>query len=282
MVVYIFPGQGSQKVGMGQDLFEKFPELTLKADKILGYSIAELCLNDPQGKLSQTQFTQPALYVVNLLSYHQKLEEMAGQQPKFVAGHSLGEYSALAAAGCFDFETGLRLVQKRGALMSQVSGGGMAAVIGKNGNEIADILKINHFDKIDVANYNSMKQVVISGLKEDITAAKPIFESAGCKYFPLNVSGAFHSRYMTPAHDEFKQFVDQFKLNSPQIPVIANYTGKPYGSSEVKTNLVKQINHSVKWCESIQYLLEKGEQDFVEIGPGNVLSGLVAKIKRNQ
>ena len=166
--------------------------------------------------------------------------------------------------------------------MSQVSGGGMAAIIGKSAQEVADILQTNNLDSIDVANYNSIKQIVISGLKEDVAHSKPIFEAADAKFFPLNVSGAFHSRYMTPARDEFKSFVDQFAFNIPKIPVIANYTAKPYGQDDVKTNLVEQINHSVKWSDSILYLIQQGIQDFLEIGPGNVLTGLVAKIKRNQ
>jgi malonyl CoA-acyl carrier protein transacylase len=280
MAVYVFPGQGSQKKGMGEGLFEQFPELTSKADAILGNSIAELCLEDPQGQLSQTQYTQPALYVVNALTYHKKLQDTDNQKPKFVAGHSLGEYSALYAAGCFDFETGLKIVQKRGALMSQVSGGGMAAIIGKTAEEVGDILKKNNLETIDMANYNTMTQIVISGLKDDIDKSKGAFDEAGARFFPLNVSGAFHSRYMTPVRDEFKTFVDQFTLTPPKITVIANYTALPYG--DVKANLVEQINHSVKWSDSIVYLLGQGEAEFTEIGPGNVLSGLIAKIKRNQ
>jgi malonyl CoA-acyl carrier protein transacylase len=275
MAVYVFPGQGSQKKGMGEGLFELFPELVSKADAILGYSIADLCLLDADGLLNQTQYTQPALYLVNVLSYLQK-----NAKPEYVAGHSLGEYAALYAAGCFDFETGLKIVQKRGALMGQVSGGGMAAIIGKSAEEVADIL-IN-FEAIDIANYNSLKQIVISGPKEDVTQSKTAFEAAGGKFFPLNVSGAFHSRYMTPAQKEFKAFVDQFTLKPPSIPVIANYTALPYRNEDVKTNLLEQINHSVKWSDSILYLMNQGEQEFTEIGPGNVLSGLIAKIKRGQ
>lgn len=282
MAVYVFPGQGSQKVGMGEGLFEQFPELTAKADAILGYSIAELCLKDPNNQLGQTQFTQPALYVVDALTYQKKLKETGDQKPKFVAGHSLGEYAALYAAESFDFETGLKIVQKRSALMGQVSGGGMAAIIGKSAAEVADILKKSNLDTIDIANFNSLKQVVISGKKDDVANSRSAFEAAGSMFFPLNVSGAFHSRYMTPAKNEFKAFVDQFTLNAPKISVIANVTAKPYGSDDTKSNLIEQIDHSVKWCDTIQYLIGQGEQDFVEVGPGNVLTGLIAKIKRNQ
>jgi malonyl CoA-acyl carrier protein transacylase len=282
MVVYMFPGQGSQKVGMGEGLFQQFPELTAKADAILGYSIEELCLKDPKSELSQTHFTQPALYVVNALTYQKKLQESGGQKPKYVAGHSLGEYAALYAAESFDFETGLRLVQKRGALMWQITGGGMAAIIGKTASEVADILKKNSLDTIDIANFNSLKQVVISGKKDDVTRSKDAFEAAGCMFFPLNVSGAFHSRYMTPAKEEFTTFMKDFTFQDPKISVIANYTAKPYEPGQVKTNLLEQLNHSVKWCDSMQYLIQQGEQEFVEVGPGKVLAGLVEKIKKNQ
>lgn len=282
MTVFVFPGQGSQKVGMGESLFSEFAELTEQADAILEYSIADLCLNDPNGELGKTQFTQPALYVVNCLTYLKTLKDNPDAKPKYVAGHSLGEYSALFAAEAFDFETGLRLVQKRGALMAKATGGGMAAVIGKSGQEVADILAKYQLESIDIANLNSMKQVVIAGLTKDIVRAKTFFEAEGCRYFPLNVSGAFHSRLMTPSRDEFEKFVGAFSLRVPKIPVIANYTGMPYEDTQVQANLVEQINHQVRWTDSILYLLGLGEQEFVEIGPGAVLTALVIKIKRNQ
>ena len=281
MPTYIFPGQGSQKVGMGKGLFEEFPELTAKADAVLGYSIAKLCLEDAEGKLGQTQYTQPALYVVDCLTYEKKLKENGGKKPTYVAGHSLGEYAALYAAGSFDFETGLKLVQKRGEIMAKATGGGMAAVIGMTPAHIADLLKAKNLETIDIANLNTHTQVVISGKKDDITNAKSIFEEAGCMmYIPLNVSGAFHSRYMTPPKEEFKVYIDQFTINPPQIPVIANLTALPYSPGQEKSNLIDQIDHSVKWTEIIQYLLDKGETEFVEVGPGNVLTGMVTKIKQ--
>lgn len=281
MPAYMFPGQGSQKVGMGKGLFEEFPELTAKADAVLGYSIAKLCLEDAEGKLGQTQYTQPALYVVDCLTYEKKLKENGGIKPTYVAGHSLGEYAALYAAGSFDFETGLKLVQKRGEIMAKATGGGMAAVIGMTPAHIADLLKAKNLDTIDIANLNTHVQVVLSGKKDDITKAKPIFEEAGCMmYIPLNVSGAFHSRYMTPAKEEFKAYIDQFTINPPQIPVIANLTALPYGPGQEKSNLIDQIDHSVKWTEIIQYMLDKGETEFVEVGPGTVLTGMVTKIKQ--
>lgn len=282
MTVFMFPGQGSQKVGMGAGLFEEFAEITAKADQVLGYSIAEVCLQDTQTNLVKTQFTQPALYVVNALTYLKKRQDGAAK-PSFVIGHSLGEYSALFAAEAFDFETGLRLVKKRGELMAKAPPGGMAAVIGMTSEKVQELLKEPSLSTLDVANHNSFSQVVIAGPKDDVLAAKGAFEAAGCRmYIPLNVGGAFHSRYMAPSRDEFRGFIDGVSLKTPTIPVIANLTAQPYSGAALKQNLVDQICHSVLWTQTIQFLLESGESEFVEIGPGNVLAGLVAKIRRNQ
>ncbi len=282
MTVYLFPGQGSQKVGMGGELFRRFADLTSKADAILGYSIEDQCLKDPQGRLGQTQFTQPALFVVNALSYHLKLEETQGVKPQYVAGHSLGEYSALYAAGVFDFETGLKLVIKRGALMSGVTGGAMAAIIGKKADELQSLLKSSQLTAVDIANLNTYLQIVISGPREEILRAEKPLKDAGAMFFPLNVSGAFHSRYMTPVAEEFGRFLESFVFQAPQIPVIANLTARPYELADIKRNLVDQMNHSVRWCESIEYLLGRGESDFLEVGPGAVLKGMMNKIKAKQ
>jgi len=281
MTTYIFPGQGSQVAGMGGDLFAEFSDLTAQADAILGYSIADLCLNDSEGKLGQTQYTQPALYIVDAFSYLKAKQSEA--PPTYLLGHSLGEYAALFAADAFDFETGVKLVQKRGELMSQVSGGAMAAVIGMSADDIAAALKNNNLDTIDVANYNSLTQTVISGTEADITGAQAAFEAAGCRmYIKLNVSGAFHSRHMVEAKNQFQTFIANFNFSAPQIPVIANCTGLPYEADAIANNLVSQIDHSVQWVKSIQYVLSQGETEFVEMGPGKVLTGLVAKIKNNQ
>lgn len=168
MSIIIFPGQGSQIKGMGEELFDQYEELTNRADNILGYSIKDLCLYDHQKQLHLTRYTQPALYVVNALSYFKYLE--AGKKPDFLLGHSLGEYNALLAAGVFDFETGLRLVKKRGELMGQVVGGGMAAIIGLKKEEIQAGLDKNDLNDIDIANYNSEEQLIISGWKKTSSA----------------------------------------------------------------------------------------------------------------
>jgi malonyl CoA-acyl carrier protein transacylase len=281
MITYVFPGQGAQSKGMGRTLFDEFTELTAQADEILGYSIKELCLTDPNANLSQTQYTQPALYIVNALSNLKKIKE-TGKKPDFVTGHSLGEYNALLAAGAFDFATGLKLVKKRGELMSRATGGGMAAVIGLSEEQIADVLKQNSLQSIDLANFNSPTQIVISGLKTDIDKAQPVFE--GLKevqmFIRLNTSGAFHSRYMEEAKREFTIFLNTFTFSELTIPVISNVHARPYKQSDIKQNLIEQINHPVKWSESIQYLMGLGDMEFEEVGPGKVLTGLVQRIRR--
>ena len=280
MIVHVFPGQGSQTKGMGEALFDEYKELTKKADKILGYSIKELCLRDPNNQINQTQFTQPALFVVNALTYLKKIQDTK-IKPSYVAGHSLGEYNALFAAGAFDFETGVKLVQKRGALMSQASGGGMAAVIGLNEEKIANIIKENNLNNLSVANYNSPSQIVISGLKDEIEQAKPIFEAAGARAFILlKVSAAFHSPFMKEAREEFERFIENFDFKELEIPVISNVHARPYKQSEIKKNLVDQITHSVRWTESIRYLMGKKVTEFEEMGPGNVLKGLNTRIQK--
>lgn len=279
MTAYMFPGQGSQKVGMGRHLFSEFPYLVQNADSILGYSIADLCLNDPEGHLNNTAFTQPALYVVNALSFLKKLSENDGRKPDYLLGHSLGEYNALWAAGVFDFETGLLLVQKRGHLMSQALDGGMAAVIGLSSDDVAELIEKNRLLKLSIANFNSYTQQVVTGPKDSINKAKGCFIQAGAKlYLPLSVNGAFHSSMMINARKEFAFFLEQFTLEEPQIPVIANLNALPYQQDTLYSTLSLQIDHSVQWLQSIRYLLLRSETEFEEIGPGNVLEKISIRI----
>ncbi len=280
MIAYLFPGQGSQHKGMGGTLFEEFQDLIAQADEILGYSIRELCLKDPEQRLTQTQYTQPALYVVNALSYLKKIKE-TGRKPAYMAGHSLGEYNALFAAEAFDFATGLQLVKKRGELMSRATGGGMAAVIGLDREKIEEILKTANITTIDMANFNSPSQIVISGPREDVESAKPVFEEAGVRmYAVLRVSGAFHSRYMEPAKIEFAKYLENLRLADPVIPVISNIQARPYKAGEVKKNLLEQITGSVKWVDTIRYLMGKGVMEIEQAGPGNILTDLVKTIRK--
>jgi malonyl CoA-acyl carrier protein transacylase len=283
MKTYMFPGQGSQATGMGADLFDRYPELTAQADAILGYSIKELCLLDPRAELGKTQFTQPALYVVNALSYLHTVEAQGA--PDFLAGHSLGEFNALMAAGCFDFETGLKLVQKRGELMSHITGGGMAAIVNASRDQIAEILQTNGLSKVCMANFNAPMQTVISGMIDDIAAAEPFFQGVGkIRFYPLATSGAFHSPYMSDAMAQFLKFLKDFSFSAPRIPVIANVTARPYESGGVLATLASQIASTVRWSDSVQYLMalaakDNASMEFIECGHGDVLTRLAYTIK---
>jgi trans-AT polyketide synthase, acyltransferase and oxidoreductase domains len=279
MKTYVFPGQGSQKKGMGKALFDEFTDLTKKADEILAYSIKDLCLNDPQNLLGKTNYTQPALYTVNALTWLKKIS--SEEKPDFLAGHSLGEYNALFAAGAFDFETGLKLVQERSRLMSLAQGGAMAAVIGMDEPTIDKIIKENQFSGISIANYNSQNQIVISGLREEIEKAKAVFEKAEAQlYVILPVSGAFHTRFMQKAREEFAGFLENFHFNPIEIPVISNVTAREYEKEKIRELLCEQIISPVKWTDSIIYLMGKGEMTFEEVGPGKVLHNLIKRIAK--
>lgn len=283
MKTFVFPGQGSQAKGMGGELFERYPERVRQADAVLGYSIRQLCLDDPDDQLGRTQFTQPALYVVNALSYFARIDDGAAP-PDFLAGHSLGEFDALMAAGCYDFETGLKLVKKRGALMGQVSGGAMAAVLNASKEQIEALLAEHGLDDVGLANYNTPSQIVISGPAEQLVKAEPLFRQGKMRFYPLNTSGAFHSKFMLPAREKFAKYLKTFKLAAPKIPVISNVTAREYEAGELAQTLSAQIASTVRWSESVQYLLElaaeRGEEmAFEEIGHGDVLTRLVQTIK---
>jgi len=288
MIAFVFPGQGSQKRGMGQGLFDEVPEYTAvenDVDAIVGYSMRALCLEDANDRLKQTEFTQPCLYVVNALHYYKAIRQ--GVRPAWLAGHSLGEYNALLAAGAFDFLTGLRLVKKRGMLMSQARAGGMAAVIGMSAEKVATVIEQHGLSSIDVANFNTPSQTVVSGPVEDIKRAGPFFDQEGAQmYIPLQVSAAFHSRYMADSAKAFAEFLAPMTFAAPKTPVVANATGEPYptgnASESVKSLLVNQITQSVQWMRSIRFLMSKGVSQFTETGPGNVLTRMVQQIQRSK
>ena len=282
MSVYLFPGQGSQVLGMGEGLFERYSHLVDKANEILMYSLPELCLNDNQQKLNETQFTQPALYMVSALAYLEYIEN--NPQPNYLAGHSLGEYAALFAAGVFDFETGLRLTQKRGALMAQAPEGAMLAVIGLQKNKIQNLIEQHqkNFSRVYIANDNSYQQLLLSGDKQEILNFMPVLQEAGAKTILLKTSGAFHSPYMKNAQLEYAQFLKSFSFSAPKIPVIANVNVEAYSVDTVNQNLIQQIVEPVRWKETMEYFLNKGEEEFIEIGPGKVLTKLLQRIKQGQ
>ncbi|MBZ9609911.1 ACP S-malonyltransferase [Clostridium estertheticum] len=280
MYTCVFPGQGSQQLGMGGDLFDKYADLTEQADRILGYSIKQLCLEDNNKQLNQTQYTQVALFMVNALSYHEQLSSTK-EKPSFLIGHSLGEYNALYAAGVIDFETGIKLVKKRGELMSQSISGGMAAVLGMTEEEVRSVIKTNNLCDIYISNFNTPTQIILSGTKQAINNAKSYFEEAEVSdYVVLNVSGAFHSPFMEEAKNKFANYTNNFKFLKMQIPVISNVYAKPYDQEQLVDTLVNQIVSPVRWTESIHYLLDRGITEIIQVGPGDVITGLIRTIKR--
>ncbi|WP_085317155.1 ACP S-malonyltransferase [Derxia lacustris] len=280
MTTLLFPGQGSQFKGMGAELFDAYPDAVAQADAVLGWSLRELCLDDPRRQLNDTRFTQPALYAVSVLALRRHLDS-GGAPPDRVAGHSLGEYAALHAAGVFDFETGLRLVQRRGALMSAVTGGAMCAVIGLDRAAVEAIVAEQALD-LDLANHNSPKQLVLAGSVAGIERFETLVKAGvapGARCVRLRVSGAFHSRAMAPVAGQFAPALAAASLAAPRIEVVANCSARPYGAGDIAANLARQLHAPVRWVETVEYLLDAGETVFHEIGPGEVLTRLLAEVR---
>lgn len=282
MVGFIFTGQGSQYVGMGKDLYETFPQSKAvfdKADEILGLDLKRLCFEGPADKLKTTGISQPAIVTASIAAF-EAFKARHNIKPKFAAGLSLGEYTALIAAGSFSFEDGLKLIRKRGQIMEDAASkrpGKMAAVLGLALDYIKEICAST---KAEIANINSPGQIVISGEIEAVERAMDSCIKAGAKrVVALEVSGGFHSTLMLKASVELKEVLDTVGFVEPNIPVIANFTAKPEVSIlEVKENLVYQMYSSVKWEESMRFMLLEGVVKFFEFGPGKVLKGLAAQI----
>ncbi|MEU3003014.1 ACP S-malonyltransferase [Streptomyces sp. NPDC007020] len=276
-LIHVFPGQGSHRPGIGKDLFPRFPHLVRQADSVLGRSITDLCLNGSAEELTDTRNTQTAMYVVGALSYLDAVRT-TGQVPDAVAGHSLGEYVALFAAGTFDFLTGLEIVVRRGELMAQAPAGGMAAVMGAEPERIREVLA-RHAPGVDIANLNAPDQTVVAGPADQIKGLAAAFGDEARAVVPLKVGGAFHSRYMADAAEEFGAFLAQYRLGPPRIEVVSNVTARPYGPDEPAGLLSRQIASPVRWSESVEYLLGHPDAEIRELGPGQVLTGLVAQIR---
>ena len=278
MDVYLFPGQGSQVKGMGKNVFNDYSEYIEQANQILGYDVKDLCLNDPKNQLGHMEYAQPALYVVSSLSYLKLLGDVG--IPNYLAGHSLGEYSALFAAGCFDFATGLRLVAKRGELMGLTKNGGMLTIMGLHIDEVRELLMSYQLDEVDIANHNTPDQVVISGLLADMQKASAIFSKRARLCIPLHSSGAFHSRHMVLAKLRFALHIKAISFQEPKIKVIANLDGKPYETHKIANNLINQMTGSICWVKSMCYLIDQGVIGFRQVAPGNSLMAMVRRVQR--
>ncbi|MFI7011800.1 ACP S-malonyltransferase [Streptomyces sp. NPDC050145] len=283
--ILMFPGQGAQSVGMGRDLFARFPDLVREADDVLGYSLSRLCLEDPEGHLGNTRYTQPALFAVGALAHRAHLED-GGEPADLAVGHSLGEYNALHAAGAFGFADGLRLVAARAAAMAEVTGGGMSAVVGLPETRLRFLLMRAGFDTLDLANLNTPGQIVLAGPVDDLAEAGPILEDAGARMVRrLDVSGPFHSRYMAPAAERLEPVVARTVFAPLAFPVIANATARPYEQDLVGATLLQQIHQPVRWHETVSAILDGNhgpEPEFTEIGTGRVLAGLLRQIRRER
>jgi len=280
---WLFPGQGAQEVGMGNDVFEASPlarDVFLQADIIVGFPLSQLCFQGPPGDLQQTVNAQPALLATSLACLAAALEDgHVGHRPVFVAGHSLGEYTALVAAGSLHYEDALALVRERGRLMQEAGQrlpGTMAAILGLDKEAVEEICRQSG---AEVANLNAPGQSVVAGPPKAVESAMEAARHQGGKAIPLKVSAAFHTSLMRAAAEEFAGLIDAVAINSPQIPIVANSSGEELSTAEdVRQELKRQLIRPVCWQQSMERMVAQGISRFLEFGPGRVLGGLAKRI----
>lgn len=287
-MAFIFPGQGSQFVGMAQELRQasrRAKDVLDEIDESLSFSLSDVMLNGPETELNKTVNSQPAIMAASLAALAAFEETQAADSPRPIAyaGHSLGEYTSLVAAASLDLQTGVRLVRRRGELMQQASDntiGGMAAVIGLDEDSVADICRRAD---VEIANINSADQIVVSGRKDGIETAIELAKQAGARrVVPLTVAGAFHSQLMASAQKGLNEALSESSFDAPKAPIVANLSAKTISTEdEIRRELEGQICSCVRWKQSVESMVEMGVETFVEFGPGRTLSGLVKRIDRN-
>ncbi len=282
-IAFVFPGQGSQYSGMGQDLYENYAaakNIFEEFNSILNKNIKKLCFEGSEEDLKQTVNSQPAILAVSLAAYA-AFKSKIGLQPDYLAGHSLGEYSALYAGGVISLSEIIKLVQKRAELMNEAQSGSMSAILGMEDEKLEQMLKeISPEGIICAANYNTPGQTVISGETTAVEKANQLASQMGAKrVIPLAVSGGFHSRLMKPIAEKFARYVNDTNINDANVPVVTNVDARPtVDKAEIASKMIKQMYSSVYWKQTITFMAEQGVDTFIEIGPGKVLSGMIKKI----